>query len=165
MHRQEQKTDMYYIISFLYKDSEHYCIWVSDEKDYVLFDENKLVKFKSKQLLFEYASENNIVFEDETETKYDVDKMQLWCNDAEDNYVDCDEVLNFWNISTDFAAGNELCFAGNENSCDGIYEKIFFGNNILEDSDKKYYPEFMDDEVKMIKQIIREGINNITDKL
>ena len=47
---------------------------------------------------------------------------------------------------------------------DKIYDKLFYGNNLLtiNKSKKKYVPIFSEEEIKQVKDILMSGINMLS---
>ena len=156
---------MYYIISFLYKNDEYYCIWFSGDEDYVLANQNHLMVFHNIDVLLKYASENCILLENESVSKYDINAIVLWLKNTDYINIDCDMLMNFWNICTDVANGTTEHFIGIEKRYNTLYEKLFCGNNILTTKNKKYIPFFSNDEIETLRDVINNGLNIIVKNL
>ena len=157
---------MYYLISFTYNQVVHYCIWVSSGEDYVLSDENGIVFFYSIEMLMKYAFKRELVIEKTTIAEYNVDNIKKWCNDLHNSNIDCVEVLNFWNICSDFANGMRIGFLGDDEEYNEIYEQILYGNNLFTDNyEKRYVPRFSKEEMEIIKRVLLDGVRIITENI
>lgn len=158
---------MYYLISFIYKQITLYCIWVSDDKDYIITKNDKILFFNTLDKLSEYVKKEEMVIVKSEEVQYNLDKMILWCYDESNVNCGCDEILNMWNICIDVANSTKKHFIGNDNIYDSLYEKIFFANNLfIRDS----FPcstlsAFSDADVENIKKILMSGINLILENI
>ena len=148
----------YYIICFIYSQ-KYYCIWTTDEKDYVLSSKNKLLIWRELSDVREYAEKNDIIFKDDTVTNYDLKSIKKWC-DSKNTNVDCTTVLNVWNIFSDISYSVNMMFIGNQTQLDGIYNKLFYGTNCpaINTVNQDYKPEFSSDEIQVIKSVMLDGL-------
>lgn len=149
----------YYIIEFVYQRRQCYFIWGTNDIDRFFADNNKILFWKQKHELMDFAKINNIVFEEQEPIRYDLDECEKWCQSLSVD-VNCKKVLDMWNIFCDFCNSMEEKFIGNDNQFDEIYDKIFYGNNLptINKSDKIYIPIFSDEEILIIKKILLSGI-------
>lgn len=124
--------------------------------------ENKPIFWKSLEELKIFAESNKIVFAQEEEIIYDIDKLEKWCSSSSQE-IDCNDILNLWNIFIDLHDSVGIEFVGNMVGYDEIYDKLFFGNNLLSinKTKKKYVPIFLQEEIKQIKEILMSGINMV----
>lgn len=156
---------MYYLISFIYKKSILYCIWVADDDyDYVITKECKILFFNTINELKLYEQRNNIIIKKDEEIQYNLDKMILWCGDKKNINCGCEEILNFWNICSDVAKSIQEHFIGDKPIYDDLYEKIFSGNDLFSNNPVPHTTlfDFSEKELINIKKIIRNGIEIIT---
>ena len=158
---------MNYLISFIYKQSIHYCIWVSDDEDYVITKDGKILFFSTIDLIEEYEKKHNIIVSRSEEVQYNLDKMLLWCFDEDDIECCCDEILNLWNISHDVANSIKKYFIGNAPIYDELYEKIFSANDLFSSNPIPCdsLSEFSKSEIMNIKKIIKNGIETIVESI
>lgn len=156
---------MYFVISFICNNKEYFCIWFSDEDEYILSKDSRLISFTEKNALLTYVCENNISLENEDIVQYNVDDILMWCKDSLKLDIECDKFIDFWNICADAAKGMNVHFIGTERKFDSLYEKIFLGNNITNASSQEYIPIFSDNEIKTLKSIFTDGIELIKNGL
>ena len=156
----------YYIINIVYKDESHYCIWTSDEEDKILTENRRIIRYAVLDDLYIYADKHNILFNNNEIMCYNFDNINNWCV-LDDNYVDCREVLNIWNILSDIARGLETTYIGdcNEGDIDILYEKLFYGNNLpsINYSEKVYKPVWSKNEIQKLKSILINGLQIFSD--
>lgn len=149
----------YYITEFLHQNKVYYFIWVTDDKDRFLTENNKILYWDHRSELLDFAKENGITFEEEEHIRYNLDKCEKWCRSSPEN-IDCGQILDMWNIFSDFYNSIEEKFMGNDHKFDEIYDKIFCGNNLptINKTNKIYVPLFSEDEILAIKKIMLSGI-------
>lgn len=158
---------MNYLISFIYNKSILYCIWVSEDEDYVITKEDKILFFNTIDELSFYERQNNIVSEKSEEIQYNLDKMILWCDDEKNIDCGCDEILNFWNICSDIAKSIKKHFIGNESIYDDLYEKIFNANDLFSTNSVPHTTllGFSVEDIISVKRILRNGIEIIVENI
>lgn len=148
---------MNYLISFIYKQSIFYCIWVSDDEDYVVTKDGQILFFDTIDLLEQYEKDNRIIVNKSEETQYNLDKMLIWCSGEVDTECGCEEILNLWNISHDITNSINKHFIGNEPVYDELYEKIFYANDLFSSNPVPHnsLSEFSENEIINIKKFLR----------
>ncbi|MCL2054190.1 MAG: hypothetical protein FWG90_07115 [Oscillospiraceae bacterium] len=156
-----------FLIQFLYDGLKNYSIWYSDysdDKDGLFCNEDKkILCFGAKNSALQFLAEKNLQLyqNDEYEIMlYDFDWLNAWIKSDDVNVI-CNDILNFWNIFTDIAYSTGVNFKGdNKNaSINIIYDKLFYGNNILKPSDEEdYIPIWDKKQIKLIKSIMKNGI-------
>nr|WP_243459967.1 hypothetical protein [Lactococcus cremoris] len=68
--------------------------------------------------------------------------------------------LDFWNIINDAMRSVEQDFIGDDKLYVGIYDKLFFGLNLLiRPEDEKYIPVWSQEEILKLKEIMNMGID------
>lgn len=159
-----EENNMYYMILFIYKKCEYYCIWVSKDIDYVLAEDKKIICFSNYGEMKNYAEFEEIIFDSEDITRYNIDDIMCIC-ELENFDEQCKKILDFWNICSDVANGCKVNFEGSNRNYDSLYEKVFCGNNILNSSQQKYIPRFSESETKALKFILNRGIDIIINAL
>ena len=150
----------YYIVVFVYHKEKYYFIWMTDEEDKFLIENNKILFCKSLKKIEIYAKKHKIKFAQTEKIIYNIDICEQWCLSLENN-VDCNVIINFWNIFLDLCNSIHMRFLGSDSRFDEIYEKLFCGNNLpaVKITSKKYIPIFLEDEIKQIKKVLKSGIN------
>lgn len=149
----------YYLVTFISKKENYYFIWTTSDNEIFLTKDDKLIFWKIIKDVEDFMVKNNIVFSQNDEIVFDLDCFEKWCCSSIHN-VDCENILNLWNIFTDLYSSVNKKYIGSESEFDEIYEKLFYGNNLqtVNTTNKHYIPTFSDDEIDMIKEIIMEGI-------
>lgn len=151
----------YYIIKFKFNEASYYTIWHELDSKFLLeSNENKIKVFETKEEIFEYVNKLEIKV-DEEESEYICQENIL----IENEIIDCNKVLNFWNIADDVATTLGLHFTGNDKTDDinRIYDKLFYGCNLpaIKGEHEDYIPIWSQEESMMIKKIVQEGIELI----
>ena len=150
----------YFIVVFVKENMSYYCIWISSNDDRFLTFDGNIVFWKSLSELMNYCEQENIILDSEEITEYNLDDINKWCN-SNDMMVDCNDIINYWNIFSDASKSINQSFSGDIAKMNSIYEKLFYGNNLssINLPEKSYEPIFSDEEVATIKSILQEGIN------
>lgn len=149
----------YYIIVFLYKQEKYYFLWKTDEKDEFLTKKRKIIFWKNIENVKKFVQRNHLVFAHREEIVYNIDLCESWCYSSS-KIVDCNMVLDLWNIFFDLHNSISEDFIGATEEFDEIYDKLFYGNNLstINVTNKKYIPTFTDHEIEQIKKVLRSGI-------
>ena len=155
----------YYPFVFIINKKEYYCAWYSNNKDGFLTECNKIKVFNTKDLLFDYAKENNIQFNDEEGiARFSIDFALNWLKDKNLD-IDCDYFLNFWNNISDLAYSVGENFYGDlkKAQINKVYDKLFFCNNLpaITPKNKNYYPTWDTAEKIILVKIVQDGIRII----
>ena len=81
-------------------------------------------------------------------------------NFDENDYSDCNDYLNKWNIIDDLSKTLEIDFIGNLDEYTDLYSKFVFGSNIpaLNTSGKEYIPVFDEEEKSQIANVTNDMI-------
>ncbi len=90
--------------------------------------------------------------------KYDFNSIYKWCL-SDDPNIDCDIVLNIWNILDDIFKSIQVVFKGATSDFDEIYDKLFYGNNLecINETNEQYYPIFTNEEISNIKSMLNDS--------
>jgi len=149
----------YYLAEFRYAERSYFCIWYNDEVDGFYTENDKLIHFDSLDEAKKYSDEQAITYSDEVSLD-DMVKVQEWVSAGIGGDVDCHLLLVFWNSVHDLAATIKREYIGNERVYTHVYEKLFYGNNLptINTSGREYIPEWTDEEVLDLKQVIGAGI-------
>lgn len=156
----------YYIVNFVVDSIHLYTIWYSSITDGFLVCNHKIAIFYSVASLLEYATEKNIVIQDEITT--------IDCDAIEHDYQDfhhngCKNILDFWNILSDMSNSLGVAFLGNQRrgDIDNIYNKLFYGCNLeaLRGNGEYYFPEWTVEEKTLMDIIIQEGLSILKNTL
>lgn len=161
-----ENSEFYQIVEFIINKQSYFCIWFSSETEGFLSDKEKIHVFGSYDDAKSFAVSNQIKLENEMST-CNSDEMQRWA-ESSDNHVNCENVLDYWNIIQDVVALSNCEFLGNKrtDTIDDIYDKLFCGNNVLIDNEEdKYYPTWSQKELFFIKNIILDGAKVIKESL
>lgn len=127
-------------------------LWDCEREPVFLTDKNgRLVFFGSLAELNEFA-ERNVIDLSEEITAYDLDDTAVTAET-----LDCGEVINKWNIISDFALSSGLEFSGEDKSYNNIYNKLFFGCNLPAMKHPHFIPEWSASEIVEINRVLSEG--------
>ena len=149
----------FYTVVFIINQHEFYTIWICDKEIFVT-DFGKILLFKNEADVRKYAIEHNLPLSDEECTVYNVDGVNQWVLSGNSS-VDCDKILNFWNIVQDVARTVDTKFLGDKQTSkiDRIYNMLFYGTNILADEDDELYiPEWSEVQLELLRKIILDGV-------
>ena len=148
----------YYLIRFLMENKETYCIWCSDIKDSLLTHGEKLLSFSNLQSVKKYCAKNKIELSSSDVSTYNIIELKnLMVKNDVSNY---NLYLDFWNIINDAMRSVEQDFIGDDKLYVGIYDKLFFGLNLLiRPEDEKYIPVWSQEEILKLKEIMNMGID------
>ncbi|MDN3582909.1 hypothetical protein [Mucilaginibacter flavus] len=158
-------VDNHYIISLDFKFYQLYIVWIGDETDCVLVDDNcKIIAFKTEAALLRYWHLH--IKESITEvTIYHVNKAQQWIGNP-DTEFDCNEFLNLWNLFTDISTSTKIPFTGDvkDDIRNTVYDKLFNASDGYWADELN--PIFNAPELDMLKMVMQNGIeillNNIS---
>lgn len=158
----------YYPLWYQLDTKQQYLIWVtdlgSDAKDVVLLDMNGcLLTFNHLSSLYEYTVSKKLTISEEPLTLFDLDRISNWIHNPLVSAVDCVEMLNAWNLFSDLwqsVKQNRSQFHATEKSNLSIYNKLFYGNNLLGIvPDGEYYiPEWDQDEIARLRDVLAAGL-------
>ncbi len=167
-------TDAWIIeLSFSYEgDSSDYLIWYTDDngKDRIYSKNNKIIIFISERSAKEFMSNFNFKYCDTV--FYDAERLLYWTSTGHDHHiylpssetqqVDCEFLLNFWNLFTDIAHSIALEFEPTKTKqADKCYNKLFAGCNTAVNVGN-YIPEFNRKELEFIRELMKRGIDIYT---
>ncbi len=154
-----------YGICLNFKFRQIYIIWISDDIDLVLVneDDNKIIGFKTQEALKNYLIENGLDALVDIAT-YECHILQQWLTNPYAN-IDYDEFLNFWNLCTDISESLNIPFSGDikDDIRNSVYEKLFNGTGIFVSDDPN--PVLSDDEILALSSAVQDGLNFLLNNL
>lgn len=154
----------YYIVKFLFEAETIYAIWYSSDADgFVIDSNNKVMAFKDKSKLLQYADKQGIAVNDEG-TEFDCAEAKYFENEE----LKCSDILDLWNIVEDIARSLKVKFEICEDvqSVNKIYDKLFYGCNLpaVTPEGKTYIPIWSELEMYILREVVRKGILLIKEK-
>lgn len=158
-------TNDHYIVLLDFKFQKKYILWFSsDDVDGVVVNsEKKIIGFKDKTQLLKFVEENTISLKEDI-TAYNINYLQQWIINP-NRSIDCEEVLNFWNLCIDISDSTAIEFLGNvkDDLRNGLYNKLFdvAGPFIVENTDT----DFNDTEIVKLSEIIQDGLTLLIENL
>jgi hypothetical protein len=157
-------NDNYYTIKLDFKFYRLYIIWISDEIDEVLVNnDQKVIAFKSEDLLLE-CWQKHISKKYNEPTTYSIYKLQQWLINPHFEF-DGNEFLNLWNLFTDLSESVKKVFIGDikDEVRKVLYDKLFdtSGLFIVEDPN----PEFSTDEINLLSEVMQNGLDLLLNNL
>lgn len=149
----------YYIIYFIFHTASCYCIWYTADTDGFVTEEGKRKYSSQLSELYQYCDKNKINLNEEI-TEYNLNDLYKWISDHTTE-IDCEYMLNIWNIIADIAHSVNKRFSGDNKDMTDIYTKLFCGNNLpcINTSGKEYVPVWSAYEFKQLTEIFRAGIS------
>jgi hypothetical protein len=151
----------YYIIKFIFKDKEHFCIWYNNDKDGIISEKNKLTCFSGINKLLDYCKQNLLEIKEENAvSEYNIDKVIEWLS-GEKTIIDCEFILDIWNIVSDATYSTKNNFLGDSKNLTSIYEKLFCGNNLpaINKSENRYEPVWNSQEIAEISNVLNDIVH------
>jgi hypothetical protein len=100
--------------------------------------------------------------------RYDFDRVASWCATATAKDVDCNFVNNAWNFFIDVrAVGACAAFDRADRKATKCYDKVFSGLNLpaITPEGKSYEPVWRRAEIKLMKDVLRAGLDNLRSRL
>jgi hypothetical protein len=159
----------YFPLVFIIKSKEHYCCWYTNEEDGFIVEENHLLFFDTLDELKIHSTKQKI----DLNLKEDIliisiDELQKFVeNDSKE--LDCNLILNYWNIIGDVSKSLGVEFYGDERSSilSTIYNKLFYGNNLpaVTPKGKSFHPLWEFEEIQEIRKVIQDGLRILNDVL
>lgn len=148
----------HFAVLFIYEYEQHYSIWISDDQDSLMTENEKIILFSDMLSLKKYCERKRLSLE-EGIAEYDIDKLAGWV-DEESSTIDVSFILDFWNVFMDVSNSVKELFVGNEEEYSDLYRKLFYGNNLptINTSENDYIPVWNEHEVDQIKFIMKSGI-------
>lgn len=154
----------YYIVHFIFQAESYYCIWYTDDTDGLITESGKLKYCSQLSELYDYCDGNNINPMEEL-TEYNLNDLFQWVgNDTTE--IDCEYMLDIWNIISDIAHSINEHFYGDNDDVNGIYTKLFYGNNLpcMNTSGEEYIPVWDTEELEQLHKVFESGIHILSEK-
>lgn len=155
----------YWIIELKYLKMNIFFIRIyneNDGKESFIKENEKIKTFKNEELARQYCEKNGFPIVNEVSC-FDIDEIQAFINGTIEK-VDCELLLDFWNIVSDISSYMDIKFIGDEDGEDNciysIYDKLFHGNNLptINTSGKIYIPNWDEREMLLLKKVIGAGV-------
>jgi hypothetical protein len=156
----------YYICKFKLDGKDRYIIWYGGDRDGILLgEEDKIVALDSFKQVVEYAQKEDISIVAESIPIYKFDVISSWCSHPSIEEIDCREFLNMWNIFIDLASsiGSRSQFNAVDLDMGNLYDKFFYGNNLLSKNSTKnlYEPSWSEYEIYEIANLFMKGVQDL----
>jgi hypothetical protein len=156
---EKEKTMIeYYKVAFIYKTRYLYTLWYTNDVDGLLNENGKIKYFNNENELNNYCINKKINIEFDSIEIYNIDKINKIKSDIYVN-IDCEYILNLWNITTDIAKTIGATFYGNKkNEIINVYDKIFFGNNLpsVRGDGEEYIPSWNKKEINILIKVLED---------
>jgi hypothetical protein len=136
-------------------------IWYGGESDGVLLSESdRIALFASRDELVRYATDRNLGLEAEVGIVYDFDDLSRWLANAVSETVDCEFLLNMWNMCAD-VAGSLGAGLEEPEAAMPIYDKLFRGCNLpsMTPPGERFKPSWSVDEIAVMSDVLSGGLN------
>jgi len=156
----------YYTYSFRYSGRDEYLIWYSNDCDGVHLDSGgRVPTFVSLDQLMSYAKVQDLSPAIEGDpVPLDLDSVERFTRDSSSLLVDCNEILNAWNLFGDFArslGATGSHFIDHDQAADGLYDKIFHGCNLpaMTPEGQEFQPIWSASEIRLIQELMGVGLS------
>jgi hypothetical protein len=141
-----------------------FLLWVSDDwaLNRVLADAGRVVSFCDEQSAREYAQAENLTLAPEEDLGlHDLDSAVSWLE--ADTEPECRLLLAIWNLAGDVARSVTEPFEDRGEALDGVYDKLFFGNNLpsMTPPGEQYHPQWTEEELRLLRATIQIAVDLI----
>lgn len=152
-----------YLTKLIYKNTNIFLIWYSDDQDGFLLFKQKLLMLQNYNDVEAFVKEQGICLEDEMAV-IDLSKIDDFVNHI-DLSESCSNLINIWNFFGDLANSSGEDFIGNheEGFIIDIYRKLLYGSNLTVLKNEEYHPVLSDEEKQKCNEIFINGLS-IVDK-
>lgn len=161
---------LYYPICLLLNGCELFLLWGSGDKGrdfFVLSKQNplKLLTTRTEAEVLDYAKEHNLPLSKEPLAVFDFDELDtVLARLRPDRTLSirvANIILNIWNILDDvsYSIGRQLIpvDSSSKKGVDLLYEKMFYGTNLLTPPGEKYSPLLTTEERATIRKLLRNA--------
>lgn len=152
----ENLREKYYLVQFKILQKEYDTFWYTDDEDgFMLETDNILKSFPTKEEAVAFADKEGFILDTEA---FLVSTSIL--KDMNIRKINCKLYLSYWNIFSDVAHSINGQFLGDSRNSviRHIYEKLFYGCNILVKKDEEHYiPKWSKSERRWIARVIKNG--------
>ncbi len=154
----------HYITLLDFKFRRLYILWISDDIDGVVVDnQRKVIAFKDKAQLLKFVEKKAISLK-EGITAYYINNLQQWVLEPDRN-IDYEVFLNFWNLCTDISYSVGIDFMGDvrDELINNLYNKLFDASGTFISEEPN--PTFNEVEISKLSEIIQNGLALLIDNL
>jgi hypothetical protein len=153
---------IYYAIEFVYLSKKRYCVWYSSDNCGFVVKDNQVLCFDDVSSLKSYCYGHQIAIDDDGGDldSFNAGTILDWLGGKILGF-DYQNLLNFWNITTDIAKSVSVNFYGDT---DGlvldVYDKVFYANNlpILKGDGEDFIPTWDEEELLELKKVMRDAV-------
>src|SRR5215472_5056232 len=143
-----------------------FLLWVSDDwaLNRLRAEAGQVVSFSDEESAREYALAENLTLAPKEEVRLnDLDSAIRWLDADADAEPDCRILLAIWNLAGDVARAVNEPFEDRGGVLDGIYNKLFFGNNLpsMTPPGEQYQPEWTEKELGLLRARIEMAVDLI----
>lgn len=126
--------------------------------------------FTSESAARSHAASSGLPVAPDAPHIYDLVRLAAWCEAPAATPVDCEAVLNAWNLFTDLGpapAGVASLYSHSERAAKHLYDKLFFANNLsaMTPAGESYAPDWDASELVDLSAILRRGLLQFTSRL
>jgi len=160
-------SNEYYNLWFRLDTRDAYLIWFEGEPDDVVVDADGNVPcFLNNEDLLRYAVSLNLLVKTESPLLHDLDFVAAWL-EANDETVNCKNFLVAWNLFEDVSHSVKGNFDTDRKKTQKIYNKLFWGDesNVLTSEGESYTPTWTKRELKIIREVLDEGLSLFREKV
>ncbi len=142
---------------------EYFVIWFDNSYQGLVLDDNEMIiSFSTLEKLERYLESINEKLESqELGTGLDFDQIHEWVKSPKAKSVDCDLLLNAWNMFGDIRSSIEgRNMDRKDNKHLEVYDKLFMGSDAgwFVTGEKTYKPEFSVKDIRELRAVLKEGM-------
>jgi len=153
----------YFALLYRLNSENQFLIWITSESDSVVVDaEGFIPTFKDRVALRLYAERNGFTLTEAEPILHDLDWVATWTRSPAEP-CDYHKVLGAWNLFSDVAGSvgaRGISFAGLDQRCQPIYERVFWGSNLpaVTPAGCHFVPDWRPDEVTSMTELLSAGM-------
>lgn len=149
-----------------------YFVWTTDREgdapDAVVVVDGQIPVFERASAAHAFARGRGLIQEETAPTLFDFDRLATWCRQPDVVAVDCEGLLNAWNLFGDIPRETDSnLFAHVDRGANHVYDKLFWGNNIpaVTPAGESYTPEWSSAELTLLRQVVELGLNDFANRV
>jgi len=156
----------YYKTIFIYNSNYIYAAWYDEDENEMegFLNENKhILYFSSEKELEDHCKNKELTLRDDYVVTVNLDEVLAKSNE-ENLIVDCNYILNLWNLFIDVAYTTGIPFYGKDRETLSVNERLFHGTNMpilqaMRGTDRLYIPKWSKKDIKIIKKVLKDCYN------
>jgi hypothetical protein len=153
----------HFLCEFRFNAKSYFVIWYDGSEDGLLVDsKQKLAQFEHQEDARNFLIKQGFYLSENQVTIYNFDRIAQWVNQPTPAQIDCVEFLDVWNMFVDVAnsVGGSSVFMEKNSDLDSIYQKLFYGCNLLSITPpgEQFEPTWTLSEMTFLSNLFGAGI-------